>query len=160
MSLGSEIKKRRPFDLAEEEAFLNVIRTADVLQREFAVLFRRFDLSETQYNALRILRGARAAEADDGGLPCGEIANRMVTRDPDVTRLLDRLEKRGLIKRCRDEQDRRVVCAHITPAALKLLAELDPLVADVHRRQLGHLDAGELKTLSALLEKAREGKKS
>src|SRR5688572_14320710 len=101
MSLGSEIKKRKPFELVEEEAFLNLIRTSDLLQGEFARLFKEFDLSETQYNALRILRGAK--DEGDGGLPCGEVANRMITRDPDVTRLLDRLEKRGMVSRCREQ---------------------------------------------------------
>jgi DNA-binding MarR family transcriptional regulator len=156
MSLGREIKKKKPFELLEEEAMLNVLRTGDVLQHEMGGVFRPFELSETQYNVLRILRGA--AKDDGGGLPCGEIAGRMITRDPDVTRLLDRLEKRGLISRCREQKDRRVVCARITEAGQTVLAELDPLVAAAHRQQLGHMDRGELSQLIALLEKARERK--
>ena len=156
MSLGREIKKKKPFDLLEEEAMLNVVRTADVLQAEFGRLFKPFELSETQYNVLRILRGA--ANEEGGGLPCGEIAGRMITRDPDVTRLLDRLEKRGLISRCREQKDRRVVCARITEAGQKILAELDPLIAAAHREQLAHMDRTELSQLIALLEKARQRK--
>src|SRR5262245_1014357 len=113
MSLGNEIKKLRPFDSPEQEAMLNVMRTADRLAGEIDQVFKPSGLSATQYNVLRILRGA-----GESGLPCGEIAQRMITRDPDVTRLLDRLEKRKLISRCREEKDRRVVCARITNAGL------------------------------------------
>jgi DNA-binding MarR family transcriptional regulator len=158
MSLGREIKKRKPFELLEEEAMLNLVRTADVLQAEFARLFKPFELSATQYNVLRILRGA-LGEAG-GGLPCGEIASRMITRDPDVTRLLDRLEKRGLISRCREQKDRRVVCARITPAGEKILAELDPLIANAHRSQLAHMDRSELTQLITLLERVRTPQQS
>ncbi|MEO6437013.1 MAG: MarR family transcriptional regulator [Tepidisphaeraceae bacterium] len=156
MSLGSEIKKKRPFDLLEAEAMLNVLRTGDVLQAEFAGVFKPFELSETQYNVLRILRGA--ANETGGGLPCGEIASRMITRDPDITRLLDRLEKRGVISRCREQNDRRVVCARITESGRKILADLDPLIVAAHKQQLGHLSREELNHLITLLEKARERK--
>ena len=107
------------------------------------------ELSATQYNVLRILRGAPE------GLPCGEIANRMITRDPDVTRLLDRLEKRGLISRWRDTKDRRMVMARITVDGLKLLARLDEPVQESHRKQLGHLGKERLRALSDLLAVAR-----
>ena len=150
MTLGKEIKKVRPFDSLEQEAFLNLLRTADVLAGEIADLFKPSGLSATQYNALRILRGA-----GPDGLPCGEVANRMITRDPDVTRLLDRLEKRGLISRSRDKNDRRVVCARITKAGATLLDELDPLVLQAHRRQLNHMGAEQLGQLIELLETAR-----
>jgi DNA-binding MarR family transcriptional regulator len=150
MSLGSEIKKVRPFESVEQEAFLNLLRTTDVLTTEMADLFKPSKLSTTQYNALRILRAA-----GPDGLPCGEVAARMITRDPDVTRLLDRLEKRGLISRCRDKKDRRVVCARLTSAGAKMLAELDPLVVDAHRKQLNHMSATQLKQLIELLELAR-----
>ena len=153
MSLGREIGKRRPFEVLEEEAMLNVVRTADVLQRELVDLFRPFELSQTQYNVLRILRGA--LEEAGGGLACGEIARRMITRDPDITRLLDRLEKRGLIARGRDENDRRIVLARITRAGTKLLAGLDPRVAEAHKKRLGHMSREDLKQLIALLEAAR-----
>src|SRR5882762_8093802 len=100
----------------EEAALLDMVRTCDLLSRGPALVLRTEDLSGTQYNVLRILRGAPE------GLPCGEIASRMVTRDPDITRLLDRLEKRGLISRCRETKDRRTVMARITPDGLKLLS--------------------------------------
>ena len=89
------------------------------------------------------------------GLPCGEIASRMITRDPDITRLLDRLEKRGLISRCRETKDRRMVMARITPEGLKLLSRLDEPVEEAHRRQLGHLGQERLRALAELLEAAR-----
>ena len=151
MSLGKEIKKSRPFDSLEQEAMLNVMRTADVLAGEVADILKASGLSATQYNVLRILRGA-----GPDGLPCGEVAQRMITRDPDVTRLLDRMEKRKLISRCREKRDRRVVCARITSTGEKILAELDPVVIEAHRKQLGHLNADQLKLFIELLELARK----
>ncbi|MFZ0815857.1 MAG: MarR family transcriptional regulator, partial [Candidatus Sulfotelmatobacter sp.] len=106
-------------------------------------------LSANQYNVLRILRGSTA------GLPCGEIARRMITRDPDITRLLDRLEKRGLISRWREAADRRLVMARITREGLKLLDRLDEPVEAAHRRQLGHMGRKRLETLIELLSAAR-----
>ncbi|MEQ1886812.1 MAG: MarR family transcriptional regulator [Bryobacteraceae bacterium] len=134
---------------AEESAFLDIARTADLLSRSFTQLLKAEDLSPAQYNVLRILRGAQ------DGLTCGEIGNRMVTRDPDITRLLDRLEKRNLIARARDEKDRRVVLTKIEPAGLELLFRLDQPIRDTHRRQLGHLGAQRLQELSELLEACR-----
>ena len=96
-NIQSELKQNKPFSSREEELVLNIIRTADQLQRGLAQLFSDLGLTGTQYNALRILRGAGEA-----GLACGEIADRMVTRDPDITRLLDRLDKQGLISRNRE----------------------------------------------------------
>ena len=135
---------------AEEEAFLDLLRTADALSRGPARVLKREGLSATQYNVLRILRGAGEA------IPCGELANRMITRDPDITRLLDRLEKRGLIARSRQTRDRRTVLAWITPNGLKLLARLDQPVREAHRRQLGHLGGRRLQTLTNLLRVARQ----
>jgi DNA-binding MarR family transcriptional regulator len=109
------------------------------------------DLSLTQYNVLRILRGAPQ------GLPCGEIASRMITRDPDVTRLLDRMEKRGLISRFRESRDRRLVLARITPEGLKLVNRLDKPVQKIHRKQLGHMGKDRLQALAELLAAARSG---
>jgi len=151
MSLGKEIKKAKPFDSLEQEAMLNVVRTADVLASEVADFLKPSGLSATQYNVLRILRGA-----GPDGLPCGEVAQRMITRDPDVTRLLDRMEKRKLISRCREKKDRRVVCARITETGERMLADLDPLVIEAHRKQLGHLTAEQLKLFIELLELARK----
>src|ERR1700736_768640 len=133
----------------EETAFLDLLRTTDRLSRGLIHVLKTEDLSATQYNVLRILRGAPE------GLACGEIASRMITRDPDVTRLLDRLEKRGLISRCRETKDRRMVMARITPEGLKLLARLDEPVQAAHRKQLGHLGRERLRTLTELLRESR-----
>jgi DNA-binding MarR family transcriptional regulator len=141
--------KRRRAACPEEAAFLDLLRTADILSRRLIPVLKAEDLSATQYNVLRILRGAGE------GLACGEIASRMITRDPDVTRLLDRLEKRGLISRCRETKDRRTVMARITPEGLKLLARLDEPVNAAHRKQLGHLGRERLRTLTEVLRVAR-----
>jgi DNA-binding MarR family transcriptional regulator len=132
----------------EEEAFVALQRAADVLMRELGELLKVHDVSPTQYNVLRILRGS----AD--GLPCGEIGERMITRDPDITRLLDRMEKRGLISRSRDAKDRRIVCARITPAGLKLLAGLDQPVRDEHIKQFSAGGRERLIQLVKLLDLA------
>ena len=134
----------------EEAAFLDLLRTCDLLSRGPAQFLKSEDLSSTQYNVLRILRGAPSA-----GLPCGEIADRMITRDPDITRLLDRLEKRQLISRCRETKDRRMVVARITLQGLKLLSRLDEPVQEMHRQQLGHLGSARLKEFQELLVAAR-----
>src|SRR6266404_9336283 len=140
---------RRRAACPEEAAFLDLLRTCDLLSRGPAQVLKTEDLSATQYNVLRILRGAPA------GLACGEIANRMITRDPDITRLLDRLEKRGLISRNRETKDRRTVMARITPDGLKLLSRLDEPVQAAHRKQLGHLGRERLRLLAELLSVAR-----
>jgi DNA-binding MarR family transcriptional regulator len=134
---------------AEEAVFLDLLRTTDMLSRGLVQVLKVEDLSSTQYNVLRILRGARQ------GLPCGEIASRMITRDPDVTRLLDRLEKRGLISRCRETEDRRTVRAWIAPEGLTVLARLDEPVQAAHRQQLGHLGRERRQTLTELLRLSR-----
>jgi DNA-binding MarR family transcriptional regulator len=142
---------RQPKRIAnpEEAVFLDLLRTTEALSRGLIEILKTEDLSATQYNVLRILRGAI------DGLPCGEIANRMITRDPDITRLLDRLEKRGLISRCRENKDRRMVMARITPEGLDLLARLDEPVQEGHRKQLGHLGREKLHALTELLQAAR-----
>ena len=129
--------------------FLDLLRTTDILSRGLIIILKNEDLSANQYNVLRILRGSPE------GLPCGEIAARMITRDPDITRLLDRLEKRNLISRCRETKDRRMVMARITPEGLKLLARLDDPIQEGHRRQLGHLGRQRLEALAELLQAAR-----
>ena len=143
------LSKRRRAKCPEEETFLELARTTDMLSRGLVRVLKTEDLSSTQYNVLRILRGTPE------GLPCGEIAARMITRDPDVTRLLDRLEKRALISRCRETEDRRMVMARITPDGLKVLARLDGPVVETHRRQLGHLGKDRLQALTELLRSAR-----
>src|SRR5207302_1756810 len=142
-----EIKKAR--GTPEEAAFLDLLRTCDLLSRGPAQFLKSEDLSPTQYNVLRILRGA------PDGLACGEIADRMITRDPDITRLLDRLEKRRLISRCRETKDRRMVKVRIVPEGLKLLSRLDEPVQQIHRKQLGHLGRERLRQLADLLQAAR-----
>jgi DNA-binding MarR family transcriptional regulator len=134
----------------EEAVFLEISRTCDMLSRQVAVLMKSEDLTPAQYNVLRILRGA------PDGLPCGEIGSRMITRDPDITRLLDRLEKRNLISRCRETKDRRMVMAKVTPEGLKVLAQLDLPVQQAHQRQLGHMGRQRLLALTKLLKEARD----
>jgi len=149
MTKTIEPRKSARRDCPEEAVFLELVRTTDLLSRGLVRIMKAADLSPTQYNVLRILRGAPE------GLACGEIANRMITRDPDVTRLLDRLEKRELISRCRETQDRRTVMARITPEGLKLLGRLDEPVQAAHRKQLGHLGRERLRTLVELLSLSR-----
>src|SRR5215813_4344665 len=144
----SEGRRKRPAH-PEEEAFLDLLRTTDLLSRGPSQVIKSEDLSATQYNVLRILRGAPE------GLACGEIGNRMITRDPDITRLLDRLEKRRLISRARDIKDRRMVLTHITPDGLKLLARHDEPVQEAHRRQLWHLGRERRSQLADLMTACR-----
>ena len=155
--LQHEIGKIHPFDCREQEVYLNLERTTDCLRRSVEELFRPYDLSGTQYNVLRILRGAKLHEHMES-LPCGEIGQRMVTRDPDITRLLDRLEKRGFITRARQTDDRRVVKVQITDAGMELLSKLDEPLVQLHRQQLAHLGADQLSALNDLLEACRVSK--
>ncbi len=148
--MKDEIRQRRPFVSAEQEAFLNLQRTADALMRGLEEALKPSGLTQTQYNVLRILRGAGAE-----GLLCREISERMVTRDPDVTRMLDRLEVRGLVTRSRDRKDRRGVTVRITSAGDRLVSELDQPIAELHRKQLSHLGERRLGRLISLLEGAR-----
>jgi DNA-binding MarR family transcriptional regulator len=133
----------------EETAFLDLVRTTELLSRPAAQLLKTEDLSPAQYNVLRILRGSPQ------GLTCREIGSRMITRDPDITRLLDRLEKRLLISRNRDDKDRRVVLTRITGNGLDLLARLDQPIQDLHRRLLGPLGPERLQALAQILEACR-----
>jgi DNA-binding MarR family transcriptional regulator len=143
------VNKPRSTYCPEEMAYLDLLRTADLLSRNLSDVLKAEDLSSTQYNVLRILRGAPE------GLPCGEIGSRMITRDPDITRLLDRLEKRDLISRHRETKDRRMVMARITPGGIQLLSRMDEPVREAHRAQLGHLGRERLKALTELLQLAR-----
>jgi DNA-binding MarR family transcriptional regulator len=149
-TLGEEIRQSKPFVSLEEEAFLGLQRTANVLLQALGRELKEWELTPAQYNTLRILRGA-----EPEALTCGEIGDRLITPGPDVTRLLDRLETRGLIVRLRDDLDRRVVRARITPKGVGLLAELDRPVEEALRRILGHLGPDRLQTLIGLLDQAR-----
>jgi DNA-binding MarR family transcriptional regulator len=151
--LQAELKQRIPFASREQEAYLALLRTADALQSSIEARLKEFGLTGTQYNALRILRGAGS-----DGLPCSEVGERMITRDPDITRLLDRLQKRGLVERTRDKNDRRVVFGKITAAGLKLLREMDGPIEKYGREMLRHVGQEKLRQLIGLLELVRGGK--
>lgn len=148
--LQTEIRQSRPFPHPAEEAFLNLQRTAGWLLRGVEETLRPFGLTHAQYNVLRILAGAGAA-----GLPCGEVAARMITRDPDMTRLLDRMEKRGHVRRGRAEEDRRIVRVYLTAEGAALLRPLEKPVRDAIRGPLAPLGAAKLEQLTALLEEIR-----
>jgi DNA-binding MarR family transcriptional regulator len=155
-------KPRALTPLLQAEVYLTLQHVADLLLRPLEETLKPAGLSHTQYNVLRILRGARRDAAQrgdeggqDGGLPCGEIAARMITRDPDITRLLDRLEARGLVARSRDKKDRRVVEARITSAGVQLLKKLDAPMDAMHRKQFAHVPAEHLRQLLKHLKEIR-----
>lgn len=141
---------RRRFDSLEQEAYLNLWRTYDRLRGEEDALFVEFDLTAQQYNALRLLRGAHPAP-----MPTLELAGRLVSRAPDITRLVDKLVARGFVSRQRLDDNRRVVELSIAAPGLELLRRLDARVRECHRKQLGHLGRDELATLVRLLQEAR-----
>jgi DNA-binding MarR family transcriptional regulator len=147
--LQDELKKKRGFEAPEVEAYLNLVRTGDRLQTRFLRLFREYGLTPSQYNVLRILRG------EGQPMKCMEIAARTVTEVPAITGLIDRLEKTRLVVRRRSDEDRREINVSITAKGLKLLADLDQPVLDLHGALLGHLSRADLAELSRLLEKAR-----
>lgn len=154
--LQRDLKKKHGFDAPEQEAYLNLARTHAALHGPFTRLFKEHGLSEAAYNILRVLRGVRRhPEQGRDMLPCGEVGDRLVTRVPDVTRLIDRLVEAGLVERARAEEDRRVVLARITTEGLALLRKLDRPVIELHRATLGHLTRDELRRFNTLLEKAR-----
>jgi DNA-binding MarR family transcriptional regulator len=140
----------RRFDSLEQEAFLNLWRTYDRLHVAEEELFGRYDLTPQQYNVLRLLRGEGG-----GKLPTLALASRLVSRAPDITRILDKLEERGLIERERPPDNRRMVLIGLSPAGRDLLAQLDAQVRECHARQLGHLPPEQLRQLIALLQSAR-----
>ncbi|MGH9544957.1 MAG: MarR family winged helix-turn-helix transcriptional regulator [Terriglobales bacterium] len=150
-SIQAAIQQSKPFSSLEEEALIALQRTADRLQWRLSEMLKAHGLSPTQYNALRILRGAR-----EEGRACSEIAERMVNRDPDITRLVDRLERRGLVVRSREGRDRRVITTRITPAGLELLQTLERPIEEFNQKMLGPMGEQQLRTLIRLLEAARE----
>lgn len=150
-TLQTELHKKHPFDLPEEETFLSILRTNSLLSNQAERFLRGFDLSIATYNVLRILRGSMGQ-----GRTCSQIGGDMVARVPDVTRLIDRLEQRGLAQRERADADRRVVRVHLTSDGLALLKKIDKSLPDFHRAQLGHLSKHEHDTLHKLLAKVRD----
>jgi MarR family transcriptional regulator, organic hydroperoxide resistance regulator len=150
--LEREIRQTKAIRLLEEEASLNIVRTADVLMAKVGDVLKPYGLSATQYNVLRILRGA-----GDAGVTCKDVASRMLTRDPDITRLMDRLEKRGLLTRDRAKEDRRFVTTRLTPAGLDMVNQLDRPVEQLHQSQMRHMTPDQLRSLIGLLEETRSG---
>ena len=151
--LQDESRRKKPLPSPEEGVFLNILRTAEALSWGVAETLKGADLTPAQYNVLRILRGAGGE-----GASCGQISERMVTKDSDITRLLERLDTRGLITRERDGQDRRYITVRITAEGLALLDSLDEPIAQCHKRQIGHLGKDRLASLGKLLDAARESK--
>jgi DNA-binding MarR family transcriptional regulator len=148
--LQRELKQGKPFRSLEQEALLSIERTAALLSHGVADALRGYDVTPTQYNVLRILRGA-----GEQGLCRNDVRDRLVAQVPDVTRLLDRMEQMQLVERERAEEDRRMVFTRITRKGMQLLARLDGPVARLHHQQLGHLGEAKLRTLIDLLAAAR-----
>ena len=150
-NLQSELKQRKPFRSLEQEAMLGIARTAALLEHGTAEALKPHRITPTQYNALRILRGA-----EPEGLCRNEVRDRLVAQVPDATRLLDRLEEMGLVRREREGDDRRFVRNRITQPGLGLLRSLDGVMEALHARQLGHLGRQKLRMLIEILSEARE----
>ena len=149
--LKHEISQERPFSSIEEEALLNLMRTSDCLHRTFQRRTRDWGITSTQYNVLRILRGSQPQ-----GLTCSSIGDRMITAEPDITRLLARMKTLKLIKQQRDKNDRRVVWTQISAAGLELLGKMDPEITRAPKELLGHMDRKDVAELTRLLELARK----
>jgi DNA-binding MarR family transcriptional regulator len=150
--LHAELKSARPFDLLEEEAHLSIVRTAALLEHAMVQMLKPYGLTPTQYNVLRILRGA-----GPGGLCRNEIGVRLLRQVPDVTRLLDRMAEMKLIGRQRTDTDRRLVRTHITPRGLELLSRLDAPIRQFHRARLEGMSQQTLRELVAVLAELRGG---
>jgi DNA-binding MarR family transcriptional regulator len=150
-SLQAELRQKKPWPSLEQEATISIARTAALLEHAMTEALRPHELTPTQYNALRILRGS-----EPEGLCRNEVRDRLIARVPDATRLLERLEDMKLVTRAREGDDRRFVRARITRKGLDLLTDLDPTVDELHRKHLGHLGERRLRTLVDLLAEARE----
>lgn len=150
VTLQVELKQSKPFKCLEEEAYLNITRTAALLDHALAQALKPFGITPTQYNVLRILRGA-----GPGGLCRNEIGERLVTAVPDVTRLLDRMEEMALIERQRSATDRRYVSTRLSRQGVELVNTLDARIGAIHRERLGHLNRTRLRELCDLLTAAR-----
>jgi len=149
--LRTEIKQTRPFSSLEQEAYLSLGRTWAGLEHQLAEALKPYGVTPTQYNVLRILRGA-----GEQGLCRSEIMDRMIARVPDGTRLLDRMESAGLIERSRDAEDRRFVTSWITEEGLRVAGAAEESVQALHGRQFDSLAAEDLRQLVRILEKARD----
>jgi DNA-binding MarR family transcriptional regulator len=149
-TLQEELGESQPFQVPEQETYLNLVRTHALLSDEAGELFKQHHLSQPLYNVLKVV-----ARVGDVGIPSQSIAQYMVARDPDITRLVDRLQKDRLIERERDEQDRRVVRIKVTQLGQDVIKKLDPLIWKLHQRQLGHLSQERLELLNQLLVEAR-----
>lgn len=148
--LQQEIAQTRPFQSRRQEAFLAILRSADVLRRGAGALLEPFGVTPQQYNVLRILRGAGPE-----GLPVLAIGVRLIEQTPGMTRLLQRLEAKGWVERRRNTSDRRQVDCHLAPAGAELLARIDPVMEEADRRMLGSLSPAQLDTLISLLDEVR-----
>ena len=151
-TLKEDLRQKKGFTSLQQEAFLNVLRTSSALTDALEDLLRPYGISATQYNVLRILRGSGA-----DGMCRNEVRDRMLTRMPDMTRLLDRMEEAGWVTRAREREDRRMVLTRISAAGQTLLKELDGPVNELHRSQLARLTDDQLRSLVDLLTLAREG---
>lgn len=149
-SLREEIRQTKPFASPAQEAILSLYRTTDVLQRNFAQIVEPRGISLQQYNVLRILRGAGKE-----GTPTLDIADRMIEQTPGITRLLDKLEAKQLVRRERCPEDRRQVLCWITPRALQLLNELDKPLADAAEKATKQLTPAELRSLILIMDRLR-----
>lgn len=153
-NLKRAIKQTKPFASLEQETLLNLQRTASDLTSPIAKYLKQHDLSLSLYNILRILRGQKGK-----GLSCSGIGERMITRDSDITRLIDRLLKMDLVERVRSAEDRRVVLTSISSQGMKLLKKLDGSMTTLDKAGLSHLTIEEKKQLNRLLDKARNPEK-
>jgi DNA-binding MarR family transcriptional regulator len=149
--MSSALRPSKSPPSLEAHVFVTLQKAADALAQQVEQLLKANDLTAAQYNALRILRGT-----EPEGLACSNIADRMISHDPDMTRLLDRMEKRSLITRARQKDDRRVVKTRITPEGLQLLKTLDQPVHELHKQQFRHVPAARLKLLIELLDQVLE----
>jgi DNA-binding MarR family transcriptional regulator len=149
-ALAAELKQNKPFESLEVEAVLSIARTAAIFEHQAAQALKPYNLSLSQYNVLRILRGAGA-----DGLCRNDVGSRLVTQVPDVTRLLDRMEEAGLISRERGSNDRRFVTTRITRKGLDLVGKLDKPIAELHQQQLGHVSRKTLRVLIDALAEVR-----
>ena len=150
-SLRQQLKKKGPFDSLEQEAMLSILRTSDLLENRLARLLREYDLTPSQYNAMRIMRG------EGEPMPCLEVAQRMIQVAPAITRVVDQLVGRRLVDKQQSSEDRRVFLVELTTSGTRLLEKLDDPIRSLHQSLLGHVSKSDLKTLNGILELAREG---